>query len=201
MVQLPRGPLVLFALLAALVGPVVAGAQPLVTGWDVEKDVDAPSYAVAEPTSTDLNIDSVVLSCEQGSSRRGLQLRIYLLGNGPLAPLKGGTLKSDPAFELVIDGKSHAAKLLFADTFVVVADSADGTMPLISDKILDALQRGRRMELRFDLVQETKGQTASFDGTTVVDLQAGRGGAAVAAVRRCARQSGPQVAETPRRTH
>jgi hypothetical protein len=198
MVQLPRGPLALFALLATLAGlPVAASAQP--PGWDVEKDVDAPSYAVAEPTSTDLNIDSVVLSCEQGSSRRGLQLRIYLLGDGPLAPRSGGTLKPDPAFELVIDGKSHAAKLIFADTFVVVADSADGLMPLLSDKVLDALQRGRRMELRFDLIQEAKGQTASFDGTTVVDLQAGRGGAAVAAVRRCAGQPGPQVAETPQR--
>src|SRR5882724_8105576 len=97
MVQLPRGPLVLFALLATLAGqPGAAGAQPLAAGWDLEKDVDTPSYAVAEPTSTDLNIDSVVLSCEQGPNRRGLQLRIYLLSNGPLAPRGGGTLKDHP---------------------------------------------------------------------------------------------------------
>lgn len=200
MAQLLRGPLVLFALLAALAAQAAtADARRAAAGWDLEQDVDAPSYAVAEPTSTDLNIDSVVLSCEQGPNRRGLQLRIYLLGAGPLAPRAGGTLKDDPAFELVIDGKSHAAQLLFADTFVVVADSADGVMPLLSHKLLDALQAGRRMELRFDLVQEAKGQAPSFDASTVVDLGAGRGGAAVAAVRRCAGDPGPQVAETPRR--
>lgn len=201
MAQFLRSPLVLFALLGALAGqPTAAGAQALTaTGWDLEKDVDAPSYAVAEPTSTDLNIDSVVLSCEQGPNRRGLQLRIYLSDAGPLAPRAGGTLKDEPRFELVIDGKSHPAQLAFADTFVVVADSADGTMPLLSSQLLDAIQAGRRMELRFDLVREAKGQAPSFDGTTVLDLRAGRGGAAVAAVRRCAGEAHPQVAETPRR--
>jgi hypothetical protein len=200
MAQLLRGPLVLFALLATLAGHSgTADARRAVIGWDLEQDVDQPSYAVAEPTSTDLNIDSVVLSCEQGPSRRGLQLRIYLMGAGPLAPRGGGTLKDDPEFELVIDGKSHAAQLLFADDFVVVADSADGVMPLLSNTLLDALQAGRRMELRFDLVQEAKGQAPSFDASTVVDLRAGRGGAAVAAVRRCAGEKIPQVAETPRR--
>jgi hypothetical protein len=202
MAQLLHRPLVLFALLGALAGQSTAvGAQPRATGWDVEKDVDTPSYAVAEPTSTDLNIDSVVLSCEQGPSRRGLQLRIYLTDAGPLAPRGGGALKRDSAFELVIDGKSHTAQLYFADTFVVVADAADGVMPLLSNKLLDALQMGRRMELRFDLVREAKGQPASFDGTTVLDLRAGRGGTAVAAVRRCAGEAHPQVAETPRRVH
>ena len=200
MAHLLRGPLVLFALLSALAGQSgAADAQVQATGWDLEKDVDSPSYAVAEPMSTDLNIDTVVLSCEQGPHRRGLQLRIYLSSAGPLAPLAGGTLKSDPTLQLVIDGKSYATQLLFADDFVVVADTADGTMPLLSDKLLDALQAGRRMELRFDVVQEAKGQAPSIDATTVVDLRAGRGGTAVAVVRHCAREPGPQVAETPRR--
>lgn len=198
MVQLLRALVAPFALLVGLAGPGAADARPPAGGWDLEQDVEAPSYAFAEPTSTDLNIDTVVLSCEQGPSRRGLQLRLYLRGEGPLAPKSGGVLKGDPALELVIDGKTHAAQLLFADTFVVVADSADGTMPLLSHKLLDALQSGRRMDLRFDLVQEAKGHAPIADGTTMLDLRAGRGSAAVATVRRCAAESGPQVAETPR---
>jgi hypothetical protein len=70
-------------------------------------------------------------------------------------------------------------------------------MPLLSDALLDKLQRGRRMELKFDLLQEAQQLTPSFDGTAVLDLRAGRGGAAVAAVRRCVDGKVPQVAETP----
>jgi hypothetical protein len=64
--------------------------------------------------------------------------------------------------------------------------SADGAMPLLSDALLNALQAGRRMELRFQLANVAHGQAPAFDGIAVVDLQAGPGGAAVAAVRRCA---------------
>ena len=156
-------------------------------GWELERDVETPSYAVTQPASTDLNIDSIVLSCEQGPSRRGLQLRLYLSGDRPLAPLGAGKdLEDDPTVDLIIDGLSHFAQLLFADVFVVVADTADGAMPLLSDAVLDVLQTGRRMELRFRLVKVPHGQAPAFDGFAVVDLQAGRGGAAVAAVRRCA---------------
>ncbi len=76
-------------------------------------------------------------------------------------------------------------KLLFADDFVLLADSADGLIPLLSDSLLDALEAGRRMELRFDLLQEAAGDNTAVDGMAAFDLQAGRGGAAVAAVRRC----------------
>jgi hypothetical protein len=181
--------------LIGLAAPAMAGAA----GWALEANVSSPSYAVVEPMSTDLNVDVVVLSCEQGPERRGLQLRLYLSGTGPLA-LKAATaaLKDDPRVELVIDGVSQAAELLFADNFVVVADAADGTMPLLSDAFLDKLQAGRRLELRFDLVQEPRGQAPSFDGSAVVDLQAGPGGRAVAAVRRCADQPTQHLAETPR---
>ena len=156
--------------------------------WELERDVEVPSYAVTEPASTNLNIDSVVLSCEQGPSRRGLQLRLYLAGEGPLAPLGARKdLKDDPTVDLIIDGLNHSAQLLFADDFVVVADTADRAMPLLSDALLDGLQAGRRLELRFQLVKVAHGQAPAFDGIAVVDLQAGRGGAAVAVVRRCAR--------------
>lgn len=168
-------------------------------GWTLEANVSSPSYAVAAPTSTDLNIDTVVLSCEQGPDRRGLQLRLYLSGAGPLAPkVAAAALKDDPRIELAIDGVSQTADLLFADDFVVVADTADGTMPLLSDALVEKLQAGRQLELRFDLVQEPRGQAPSFDGSAVVDLQAGSGSRAVAAVRRCADQPTQHLAETPR---
>jgi hypothetical protein len=176
--------LVIFITFLALAGPV--DARPPFGGWDLETDVDSPTYAMAEPTSTDLNIDMLVLSCEQGPDRRGLQLRLHLSGSGPLAPGMPGRLKDQPRLEIAIDGISHRAELLFADDFVVVADSADGAMPLLSDRLVDALQRGRRMELRFDLLQEPTGLAPDFDGTVMVELQVGRGGSAVATLRRCA---------------
>src|SRR5262245_10628959 len=148
MAYLLNRPLMLLAGLIGLRSPAVAGAA----GWALEANVRDPSYAMTEPTSTNLNIDVVVLTCEQVTDRRGLQLRLYLSGTGPLAPKVATTaLKDDPRVELVVDGVSQPAELLFADNFVVVADGADGTM--LSDAFLDKLQAGRRLELKFDLVQ------------------------------------------------
>lgn len=178
-----------FFTLSVLAGPAIAG------GWNLEKGVSAPSYAVTEPADTDLNIDTVVLSCEQGPHRRGLQLRLYLSDSGPLAPYGAdASLTGDPTLTLVVDGKNHPAQLLFADDFVLVADTADGAMPLLSDTLLDALQKGRRMDLRFAFAAKPPGQGPSYDSSAVVDLQA----SAVVAVRRCADEAGRQVAETPR---
>jgi hypothetical protein len=192
---LGRSLTILFGTVGIAAGPAMAGAA----GWTLEANVSSPSYAVAEPTSTDLNVDAVVLSCEQGPDRRGVQLRLYLSGAGPLAPkAAAAALKDDPRVELAIDGVSQTADLLFADDFVVVADTADGTMPLLSDAFLDKLQTGRQLELRFDLLQEPRGQAPSFDSSAVVDLQAGPGGRAVIVVRRCADQPTQHLAETPR---
>jgi hypothetical protein len=192
MVPLPRTLLIA----AALVG--LPGLALAATGWQTEKDVETPSYAVAEPVSSDLNIDTVVLVCEQGADRRGLQLQLYLTDAGPLAPRRQAALKDDPAVDIVIDGVSHAAELYFADDYVLVADSADGAVPMLSPSLVDALQAGERMELRFDLVQPAPGQAASFDSATV-DLKAGQGAKAIAAVRQCSETSNRQIAETPRR--
>lgn len=200
MVRLISGLLAFSATLSALTAPSLAGAPNVrpASGWEVEKNVDAPSYAVTEPSRSDLNIDSVVLLCEQGPKTPVLQLRLYLSGNGPLAPVGVANLKDDPKVELAIDNGRHPVELLFADDFVVVADATAGTVPLLSSKLLDALQAGRRMELRFRYTQETMGRTRPLDATAVVDLQAGPGGAAVAAVRRCAGESAtPQVAHAP----
>jgi len=198
MSQLIAALLVLLATVSALAAEPVAGAmtaRPGATGWALERDVATPSYAVIEPASTALNIDSLVLSCEQGPHRRGLQLRLYLSGAGPLAPRSGATLKDDATVDLAIDNRSHAAQLLYADDFVVVADAADGSLPLLSDTLLDALQMGRRMELRFLIARAAHGRTPAFDSMAVVHLQAGPGGAAVADLRRCASGPDPQFAE------
>jgi hypothetical protein len=189
---------VLGGLLGFCAGLSALAGQPVAAGWDLEQGVPAPSYAFTEPESTDLNIDIVALSCEQGPQRRGLQLRLYLSRLGPLAPKGAVTLKDEPRVELAIDGARHGADLLFADDSVLVADAADGAVPFLSDALLDKLQAGRRLELRFDLVQELRGQAPSFDSTVVVDLQAGSGGQAIAAVRRCIGGPMQHLAESPR---
>src|SRR4051794_22351148 len=140
--------LVLGALLFAVAGQSAMNEYAMVASWELERNVETPSYAVIEPESTDLNIDSLVLSCEQGPLRRGLQLRLYPSGPGTLYPQDTGDSTADPTVELAIDGASYVVQVLFADTFAVVADSADGVMPMLSHTLLDALQAGERMELR-----------------------------------------------------
>lgn len=162
----------------------VAASGPA-TGWELEAGVDAPSYAIIDPESTDLNIDSVVLSCEQGAGRRGLQLRLYLSSAGPLAPRVEHELKKDPAVEIAIDGASFAAELFFADDVVIIADTADGAMPMLSDRVVDALQAGQRLELRFDVAEEADNAAPLFESSALIDLQAGPGGGAVATLRAC----------------
>lgn len=200
--HLVAGAFIVGAFIVGLAGTVAARAPAggPQGGWDLEKDVDQPTYAFAEPASSDLDIDTVVLSCEPGSARNGLQLRLYPRGGGPLAAAGTGAPKADPRFELAIDGVRHEARLLFADSFVVVADAEDGATPLLSDRLIRALQHGRTLELRFDLLQEAAGQAPAFDGRATVELQAGRGGSAVTTLKRCAdaMPPGQHVAETPR---
>ena len=76
--------------------------------------------------------------------------------------------------------------MIFADDYVVLADSQEGPFPLLSEEFLDALQTGMTMTLRFDMLQEWPGQPPSFDSEAVVDLQAPGGRQAITSVRRCA---------------
>jgi hypothetical protein len=189
--------LALWALLFAVAGQSAINSHAMTAGWELERDVETPSYAVIEPESTDLNIDSLVLSCEQGPFRRGFQLRLYPSVHGTLYPLDTGDFTADPTVAFAIDGASYVVQVLFADTFAVVADSADGVMPLLSRTLLDALQAGKRMELRLQFVQTTRGHAPPLGGTAAFNLQAGLGGAAVAAVRRCAGAPDLQSANKP----
>jgi hypothetical protein len=143
---------------------------------------------MVEPESSNLNIDSVVLACEEAGDSRVLQLQIYLSTEGPLSPIGAAPqpLKDDPRAEIVIDGRVFPVGLLFADNYAVLADETEHMFPRLSESLLDAMATGRIMVLRFDLLAERAGPPAAFDGEAVVTLRDGEGGAAVSAVRRCA---------------
>ena len=162
-----------------------AGDPP---GWTIEQGTDRPSYGMIAPVTTDLNIDAVVLACEQTGDDRVLQLQLYLADGGPLRSINPNTAleKSQPHASITIDDGVFPADLLFADDYVVLADTQKDFVPMLSDRLLDAMQRGRTMELHFDLLAELPGQPPAFDGEAIVDLQAPGGRQAISALRHCA---------------
>jgi hypothetical protein len=94
------------------------------------------------------------------------------------------SLKDNPSVEIVVDNRAFGADLLFADEYAVVVDAVDGHQPYLSKGLLDALQYGRTMVMRFDLLQEGADLPRRFDSQLTVDLRFGQ--AAIAAVRQCA---------------
>lgn len=171
---------------ALLVGTDCAAA------WKAEEGVELPSYAVAEPASSDLNIDSLVLMCEAAGDVNVLQLKIYLTDDGPLRPegVAMDRLKPDPRAEVSIDGRVFPVDILFAGEFAVLADGEHDRFPQLSDGLLDAMAGGTRMVVRFDLVAEQPGQPAAFDGEAEVELRS----PAISAVRRCVDPSAAPLA-------
>ena len=85
---------------------------------------------------------------------------------------------------MAIDGRIFPVSLLFADDYAVIADADEGPYPKLSEELVDAMQIGGSMVIKFDLVAEEAGQAPHYDGKAVIDLRGGRG--AIAAVRRCA---------------
>lgn len=154
--------------------------------WKTEPGASPPSYAVTEPVESAVNVDTVALVCGETAHGRRLELDLHLAGPGPLSPNGADPrrLKERPAVEIVIDGRSFRSELLFADDHVVVADASDRRWPILSAHLLDAMQNGRSMMLRFDLLEEERGGAPRADGSLLIDLQAGK--SAIAAVRRCA---------------
>jgi hypothetical protein len=173
----------------------VTGARTVVGGvagggWTTEPGTAEPSYAVVEPRQTNLNIDTVVLACEEAWGSRVLQIELYLTDEGPLRPIYPHTrpLKDDPRAEISIDGQIFPVALLFADDYVVLADAQEGVFPSLSTSLVDAMQRGKTMTLRFDLLSEWSGQP-TFDGEAIVDLRAPGGPEAITALRHCGEPS------------
>jgi hypothetical protein len=167
-------------------------------GWAIEQGTDQPSYAAVEPLATNLNIDTVVLACEEPGDKRILQLQLYLTDDGPMRPKypTARSFKNDPRAAISIDRLTFPVAVLFAGDYAVLADAQEGAFPLLSDALLDAMQSGSRMTIHFDLLEETPGQPAAFDGEAVVDLEAPRGRQAVAAMRRCASPAADLLAAT-----
>lgn len=194
------GALCLFLASAAVAGAETPGAETPGGethggAWATERGVTPPGYAVTEPTGGNLNVDTVVLMCEELGGRRALQFELYPLEPGPLLPTGAGPqeLRQDPVAEIAVDGRVFPARLMFADDHAVVTDSAKGRLPALSEGLLDALLRGQTLVIRFGLLATTAAASpaASFDSTVMVDLAAGH--EAIRAVRRCA----PPVGSPP----
>lgn len=155
-------------------------------GWQLERDVDFPTYAFIEPTIADLDIDVIVLSCEPIGQLVGLQLRLYPLEPGPLRSSHSTSVALDPDVAIEIDGRRHNARLLFADDFVVVADAADGAVPILSSSLVASLQAGRDLTMKLHSIEAPPASVPIPALQITADLQAGIGGTAIATLRRCA---------------
>lgn len=193
LLNLGRSGLAALALSAVVAGTAAAASAG---GWRLEEGVSAPSYAFAEPASSNLNIDVVALVCEEAGTERGLQLQLYLSTPGPLLPNGASPqhLKDTAHAEIAIDGQAFPIDILFAGDRVVLADSQRQQAPVLSKPLIEAMQAGRTMSLRFDLVSEQPGVAAAFDGEAAIDLRTGAGSQAIATVRRCAEPAGDHMA-------
>jgi hypothetical protein len=178
------------ALLACLAASPASSqpANPRPTGWKIEQGVEIPSYAAVEPTTTNLNVDMVVLACEETRKRKILQFQLYLSDDGPLRPIaeSPGELSDDPRASISIGAQEFSVALLFADDHAVLADRTEDRFPALSDRLIEALQTGPTMILHFDLGAKRPGRPASFDGEAIVDLQGIGARDAIRAMRRCA---------------
>lgn len=185
--QTPRGcwlGLLILALFLATASQT-NGASPPSKGWELEREVEEPSYASIEPTKSNLNIDMLALTCVVTRTSSLLQLELYLSTEGPLVPggVEPGQLRPDPQVMIAIDGQTFSATVFFADDHVLVANEVTDRVPSVSEALVDAIQNGREMAIRFDLVSKPFRRSA-FDGEAVFDLRANKGGGAVASVRR-----------------
>ena len=140
-------------------------------GWTIEQGTDDPSYAVVETWTG-----------------RALQLQLYLVEDGLLQPNypHAQPLRDNPRAVIQVDKKIFPVSLLFAGDYVVLADAQKGPVASLSDQLIDAMQSGSLMTLRFQLLDEPPDQPPAFDGEAVMDLRAPGGHEAIAAVTRCA---------------
>jgi hypothetical protein len=166
-----------------LVGP---GLTLVDNGWELEETTGQPAYATAIPSSTNLDIDSVVLACERADDGGALQLQLYPSGGDVSVRTIGPPEWSyGQHAEIKIDDKVFPASVLFADDYVVLANETRGRFPVLSEPLLDAMAKGRTMSLSVSVNMENISGKAGADGHATVDLQAGQGGKAVAALRHC----------------
>jgi hypothetical protein len=184
-----------FSVPLALAGIGLAAASALAasgqrSGWMLEPGTANPSYAMIEPASTDLNIDTVLLACEEEADGRPegrfVQLQFYQTEEGFLAPVsaRSGPTKEEPRADLTIDGQHFAVSLAFGENYAALGDEGDPSQPRVSDRLLRALESGKTLTVRTDLLAEPAGPPA-FDSITVVNLQSPGKVEAMRAMRRC----------------
>jgi hypothetical protein len=156
-------------------------------GWELQQTRGQPAFATAVPSNTNLNIENVVLACERADDRGVLQLQLHPTGDDVSIRAIGPAVWTyGRRAEVKVDDKAFAASVLFADDYVVVADDTVGRFPALSAALLDAMAKGRTMSLRLSVDVEAISRERGVDGYATVDLTAGQGGGAVAALRRCA---------------
>ena len=143
------------------------------------------------PSSTNLNVDIVVLACEEFQSHRVLQLQLYLSSEAPLSPndVAPGQLTANQRAEIVIDGRIFSAGIFFTEDHAVLADENDGPIVGLSEHLLDALESGRNMVIHVEFTVNPTEHRGEIVGEVTADLRSGA--AAVAAVRRCASKALP----------
>lgn len=176
-------------LLAGWAGePQAADREANSPEWTIEQGTNHPSYAAVAPTTTNVNVATVVLACEETLGAQVLQLQLHLTDDGPLEPTypQLRPLRTAPRAGISIDRRFYPVVLLFADRYVVLADTHQGPFPALSERLVTAMQKGKQMTLHFGLLEEWPEQPSSFDSEAVVDLQAPGGRDAIAAMRRCA---------------
>jgi hypothetical protein len=120
-----------------------------------------------------------------------LTLELYLSNEERLIP-KGADpdqLRTDPRAVILIDGRRYPVTMFFGEDYIVLADPILDHTPFLSRRLIDGMQFGSTMVIRFVLLSGRRSPDAAFDGTASFDLQAGAGGTVIAAVRRCAEPS------------
>lgn len=154
---------------AAVAGTPLLAASPEAKS----QETSSPDYTVFSPARTNTNIQGVVLACERGEGRPSLQLHVYVSNNDRLLPNDQPTMtpKASPRASIDIDDQVFPSDLLFADRHAALSDRAGEDLAL-SRRLVAALLDGKVMVLRFDLLQETAGLPASFDGEATIPLAA-----------------------------
>ena len=178
----------IFAIAMLAAGLASAASE---SGWTLVRQDETPRvYAITKSMRTNLNLAAVVLACEQIERRNSVQLQLYPSNQEPILPAGASPedMKDEPRTELAIDEKVFAVQVAFGGDYALVMDGVDGDLPVLSTKLLEALEAGRSLRLRFDLVREAAGQPASFDGEVEIDLRAGEGAGALATVHHECRQ-------------
>lgn len=177
--------------LSAIVLATLSMAVPATArGWQLEGQAAAPQvFATTKPAHATVNVVAVALTCEQVDDHRLVQLQLYPTRLQPLLPRAASRdeLKDEPSAQLSIDGTTYPIKLGFGGEYVVLYDSDEDDLPFLSPALVDAMERGRSLEVRFDLLKDGHAGSARYDGELRIDLTAGDGSAAVAAVRSACR--------------